>query len=307
MGQVTSRSHGHVGSCSIQVTVPTTAPTSPRASASRRGPLIRADFSPVRDIPLHERSHISSDAGTKYDYDCLIRALRADPPPAYIGMIGAAGGVRPRRALVDEGFSMGSSSGSTRRWPRWGAETPKRSPGRRSRARHGGSVAETDYLEGGGEHSGAIFGQRRRREVTGKTTVRSPKRSRLSRRGRRCVLATIVETKGSTPRKVGARSSSTPPWPRGYRGGGCGEAEVIESAHRSGLWVPERVRVDLTDDFSRGVRPCAGASWTCSSSRVRQPRRPTTGSERDATRPHPYQRLPNEQVFDQRSCSSETT
>jgi xanthine dehydrogenase accessory factor len=36
----------------------------------------------------------------------------------------------------------------------------------------------------------------------------------------------------------------------GTVGGGCGEAEVIESAYRvleSG--VPERVRVDLTDDF----------------------------------------------------------
>ena len=69
--------------------------------------------------------------------------------------------------------------------------------------------------------------------------------------GRRCVLATIVSTKGSTPRKVGARMLVDPDRGLvGTVGGGCGEAEVIESAHRvleSGR--PERVRVDLTDDL----------------------------------------------------------
>jgi xanthine/CO dehydrogenase XdhC/CoxF family maturation factor len=69
--------------------------------------------------------------------------------------------------------------------------------------------------------------------------------------GRACVLATIVTTKGSTPRKVGARMLVDPSEGLvGTVGGGCGEAEVIESAHRvleSG--VPERVRVDLTEDL----------------------------------------------------------
>lgn len=69
--------------------------------------------------------------------------------------------------------------------------------------------------------------------------------------GRRCALATVVHTKGSTPRKVGARMLVDPERGLvGTVGGGCGEAEVIESAHRvlaSG--VPERVRVDLTDDL----------------------------------------------------------
>ena len=69
--------------------------------------------------------------------------------------------------------------------------------------------------------------------------------------GRRCVLATIVSTKGSTPRKVGARMLVDPESGLvGTVGGGCGEAEVIESARRvleSG--DPERVRVDLTEDF----------------------------------------------------------
>lgn len=69
--------------------------------------------------------------------------------------------------------------------------------------------------------------------------------------GRRCVLATIVATKGSTPRKVGARMLVDPERGLvGTVGGGCGEAEVIESAHRVlDTGRPERVRVDLTDDL----------------------------------------------------------
>lgn len=70
--------------------------------------------------------------------------------------------------------------------------------------------------------------------------------------GRSCVLATIVGTRGSTPRKVGARMMVDPTVGLvGTVGGGCGEAEVIESAQRvleSGS--AERVRVDLTEDFT---------------------------------------------------------
>ena len=69
---------------------------------------------------------------------------------------------------------------------------------------------------------------------------------------RACALATVVATRGSTPRKVGARLLVDPE--RGLTGtvgGGCGEAEVIEAARRvlaSGR--PERVTVDLTEDFT---------------------------------------------------------
>jgi xanthine dehydrogenase accessory factor len=71
--------------------------------------VIRADFSdPFRDVPLHERSHILLvTRGHKYDYECLIRALRSDPAPAYIGMIGSRRRVRATYVqLVEEGFSM---------------------------------------------------------------------------------------------------------------------------------------------------------------------------------------------------------
>ena len=69
--------------------------------------------------------------------------------------------------------------------------------------------------------------------------------------GRRCALATIVATKGSTPRKVGARMIVDPD--TGLVGtivGGCGEAEVIEAAYRViETGKAQRVNVDLTDDL----------------------------------------------------------
>jgi xanthine dehydrogenase accessory factor len=43
--------------------------------------------------------------GHKYDYECLVRALRTDPPPAYIGMIGSRRRVRATYVqLIEEGF-----------------------------------------------------------------------------------------------------------------------------------------------------------------------------------------------------------
>ena len=71
--------------------------------------LIRVDFSdPFADVPLNGRSHILLvTRGHKYDYECLIRALRTDPPPAYIGMIGSRRRVRATYVqLVDEGIDQ---------------------------------------------------------------------------------------------------------------------------------------------------------------------------------------------------------
>jgi xanthine dehydrogenase accessory factor len=68
--------------------------------------LIRADFSdPFADVTLHERSFLLLvTRGHKYDYECLIRALRADPGPAYIGMIGSRRRVRATYVqLLDDG------------------------------------------------------------------------------------------------------------------------------------------------------------------------------------------------------------
>jgi xanthine dehydrogenase accessory factor len=69
--------------------------------------LVQADFSdPFADVRLHDRTHILLvTRGHKYDYDCLVRALRTDPPPAYIGMIGSRRRVRATYVqLVEEGF-----------------------------------------------------------------------------------------------------------------------------------------------------------------------------------------------------------
>jgi xanthine/CO dehydrogenase XdhC/CoxF family maturation factor len=70
--------------------------------------------------------------------------------------------------------------------------------------------------------------------------------------GRACALATVVATRGSTPRKVGAGLVVDPEVGlTGTVGGGCGEAEVIEAARRVlATGHPERVRVDLTEDLT---------------------------------------------------------
>jgi xanthine/CO dehydrogenase XdhC/CoxF family maturation factor len=72
-----------------------------------------------------------------------------------------------------------------------------------------------------------------------------------ARSGRRLALATIVGTKGSTPRKVGTKMLVDPETGLvGTVGGGCGEGEVLEAARRvieSGL--PVTVLVDLTKEL----------------------------------------------------------
>ena len=68
--------------------------------------------------------------------------------------------------------------------------------------------------------------------------------------GRPCAMATVVATKGSTPRKNGAKMLVDPARGLiGTVGGGCGEAEVVTAAERA-LETGEHVmvRVDLTDD-----------------------------------------------------------
>jgi xanthine dehydrogenase accessory factor len=69
--------------------------------------LLRVDFSdPFADVAIHDRSHLLLvTRGHKYDYECLIRALRAEPLPAYIGMIGSRRRVRATYVqLLEEGI-----------------------------------------------------------------------------------------------------------------------------------------------------------------------------------------------------------
>jgi xanthine/CO dehydrogenase XdhC/CoxF family maturation factor len=79
--------------------------------------------------------------------------------------------------------------------------------------------------------------------------------------GRPAVLATIVRSRGSTPRGVGSKMLVEPE--RGITGtvgGGCGEAEVIEaSAEVIATGRPKLLRIDLTEDlFSWSPAVCGG-------------------------------------------------
>ena len=72
-----------------------------------------------------------------------------------------------------------------------------------------------------------------------------------ARAGRRCALATVVDTRGSTPRKAGTKMVVDPGGGLvGTIGGGCGEAEVIQAALEVlSTGTPQLVEVDLTRDF----------------------------------------------------------
>lgn len=84
--------------------------------------------------------------------------------------------------------------------------------------------------------------------------------ARLSAEGETVATATIVRTKGSTPREIGAKMLVRRSGITGTVGGGCGEADAWRaalSAIESG--TPEVVVADLTEDIdmrSRGV--CGG-------------------------------------------------
>jgi len=73
-----------------------------------------------------------------------------------------------------------------------------------------------------------------------------------SEAGSPLVLATIVATRGSTPRKEGARMVVGPGGEvlAGTIGGGCGEGEVLEVARTVAAdGRPRMVRVDLTEEL----------------------------------------------------------
>jgi xanthine dehydrogenase accessory factor len=82
--------------------------------------------------------------------------------------------------------------------------------------------------------------------------------------GENAALATIVRTKGSTPREVGARMIVRPDGQIvGTVGGGCGEADVWSTAMdvlESGQ--PQLIEVDLLHDHDvEGGRACGGLMY----------------------------------------------
>jgi xanthine dehydrogenase accessory factor len=78
--------------------------------------------------------------------------------------------------------------------------------------------------------------------------------------GQPVVLATVAGTRGSTPRRAGARMLLHADGSFcGTIGGGCGEAEVrleAEEAHRDGR--ARLVRVDLTNEIDGDDKICGG-------------------------------------------------
>ena len=79
-------------------------------------------------------------------------------------------------------------------------------------------------------------------------------------RGEAVVLATVAATRGSTPRRAGARMLVRADGSFcGTIGGGCGEAEVWQAAMdtmRDGR--PRLVTVDLTEDVEGPDKICGG-------------------------------------------------
>jgi len=71
---------------------------------------------------------------------------------------------------------------------------------------------------------------------------------RIREEGGKAALATIIRTKGSTPRKTGAKMLVFPNGQiAGTIGGGCGEAAVIEEAWKViETGIPRQYSVDLT-------------------------------------------------------------
>jgi xanthine dehydrogenase accessory factor len=85
--------------------------------------------------------------------------------------------------------------------------------------------------------------------------------SRLLREGSRAAVATIVRTRGSTPREVGARMIVGADGAiQGTVGGGCGEAEVwSEAMDVLQTGTPRLIEVDLLhDEDEEGGRACGG-------------------------------------------------
>jgi xanthine dehydrogenase accessory factor len=82
--------------------------------------------------------------------------------------------------------------------------------------------------------------------------------------GERAAVATIVRTRGSTPREVGARMVVCADGAiRGTVGGGCGEADVwSEAMEVMATGTPRIIEVDLLhDEDAEGGRACGGIMY----------------------------------------------
>lgn len=86
----------------------------------------------------------------------------------------------------------------------------------------------------------------------------------LAERGEEAAVATIVRTRGSTPREVGARMIVRRDGGIiGTVGGGCGEADVwSEAMEVLATGEPRMIEVDLLHDHDlEGGRACGGLMY----------------------------------------------
>jgi xanthine/CO dehydrogenase XdhC/CoxF family maturation factor len=83
---------------------------------------------------------------------------------------------------------------------------------------------------------------------------------RCLREGEAIVIATVASTRGSTPRKAGAKMMVRADGScRGTIGGGCGEAEVrVEAMEALRDGRPRLVTVELTEAVESEDRICGG-------------------------------------------------
>lgn len=84
--------------------------------------------------------------------------------------------------------------------------------------------------------------------------------ARALREGEPIVLATVARTRGSTPRKAGAKMVVRPDGSFfGTIGGGCGEAEVrVKAVEVLETGRAEVVQVDLTNPLDGDDKICGG-------------------------------------------------
>jgi len=101
--------------------------------------------------------------------------------------------------------------------------------------------------------------------------------------GQTVVLATVASTRGSTPRRSGARMLVRADGSFcGTIGGGCGESEVLYEAlevHKDGR--PRLVHVDLTNPIDGDDKICGGVMEV-----FVEPVMPKTARPMHAERPH---------------------
>lgn len=231
--------------------------------------VIAGDFvETLSGMPIDDHTSIVLvTRGHRHDEACLKAVLRSSA--AYIGMIGSRRRVRTVLSrLMSDGFT--EAEVARVRAPIGldiGAESPaeialsilaeiiavsRGATGRsltdlngRGKQRHPSQLQGTAVRRRGGRHAGCDF---------------LPEASEALAAGRAFALATVVGTRGSTPRKTGARMMITETGElQGTIGGGCGEAEVWQRAMRViADNAPALMLVDLTEDAEGEDRICGG-------------------------------------------------